>query len=105
MGTTNSLIGLFYDRSIGGEGGSSGDAIETALRRLDSQRSQLEELWESRKVRLEAGLQLDLFERDVEDVRQSGLLSKDSCFKLNPSFYCSPGEPRAGYMGGTNIRR
>ena len=59
---------MIFSGVVGGDDGGSADSVEAALHRLDRQRNDLEELWESRKVRLEAGLQLSHFERDVGDV-------------------------------------
>lgn len=43
-------------------------AIEAALDRLSKQRSDLEELWNTRKLRLDLCLRLRLFERDALEV-------------------------------------
>lgn len=44
-------------------------AVEAALDRLTKQRSDLEELWAARKLRLDLCLRLRLFERDALEVR------------------------------------
>lgn len=44
-------------------------AVESALDRLAKQRSDLEELWAARKLRLDLCLRLRLFERDALEVR------------------------------------
>lgn len=44
------------------------EALEAAMRTLERQRNELEELWESRKLKLDLCLQLRLFERDALDV-------------------------------------
>lgn len=43
-------------------------AVEAALDRLSKQRSDLEELWSARKLRLDLGLRLRVFERDALEV-------------------------------------
>lgn len=43
-------------------------AVESALDRLAKQRSDLEELWAARKLRLDLCLRLRLFERDALEV-------------------------------------
>lgn len=43
-------------------------AVEAALDRLAKQRSDLEELWSARKLRLDLCLRLRLFERDALEV-------------------------------------
>jgi triple functional domain protein len=45
------------------------EALEAAMRTLEKQRLELEELWEMRKLKLDLCLQLRLFERDALDVR------------------------------------
>lgn len=45
------------------------EALEAALRTLERQRNELEELWESRKLKLDLCLQLRLFERDALEVK------------------------------------
>ena len=44
------------------------EALEAAMRTLERQRNELEELWESRKLKLDLCLQLRLFERDALEV-------------------------------------
>lgn len=44
-------------------------AVEAAIDRLSKQRSDLEELWAARKLRLDLSLRLRLFERDALEVR------------------------------------
>ncbi|CAL8069824.1 unnamed protein product [Orchesella dallaii] len=44
------------------------EALEAALRTLERQRNELEELWESRKLKLDLCLQLRLFERDALEI-------------------------------------
>lgn len=46
------------------------EALEAALRTLERQRNELEELWESRKLKLDLCLQLRLFERDALEVKK-----------------------------------
>lgn len=60
---------IFPFRSIG-EMDSTGSvsAVESALDRLAKQRSDLEELWAARKLRLDLCLRLRLFERDALEV-------------------------------------
>lgn len=43
-------------------------AVEAAIDRLSKQRSDLEELWSARKLRLDLCLRLRLFERDALEV-------------------------------------
>lgn len=43
-------------------------AVESALDRLNKQREELEELWNTRKLRLDLCLRLRLFERDALEV-------------------------------------
>ena len=43
-------------------------AVESALDRLNKQREELEELWATRKLRLDLCLRLRLFERDALEV-------------------------------------
>lgn len=49
-------------------------AVEAALDRLAKQRSDLEELWSARKLRLDLCLRLRLFERDALEVNYEILL-------------------------------
>lgn len=64
-----SIITPIFCRSIG-EMDSTGSvsAVEAALDRLSKQRSDLEELWSARKLRLDMCLRLRLFERDALEV-------------------------------------
>ena len=45
------------------------EALESAMRTLEKQRLELEEIWETRKLKLDLCLQLRLFERDALEVR------------------------------------
>lgn len=45
-------------------------AIEASLERLNKQRSELEELWAMRKMKLDLYLKLRLFERDALEVNK-----------------------------------
>lgn len=47
-------------------------AVEAALDRLAKQRSDLEELWAARKLRLDLCLRLRIFERDALEVNKRG---------------------------------
>lgn len=47
------------------------EALEAAMRTLDKQRLELEEIWETRKLKLDLCLQLRLFERDALEVRMT----------------------------------
>lgn len=67
------LFSLLFDyRAVGltGEMDSTGSvaAVESALDRLSKQREELEELWATRKMRLDLCLRLRLFERDALEV-------------------------------------
>lgn len=45
-------------------------AVESALDRINKQREELEELWATRKLKLDLCLRLRLFERDALEVRR-----------------------------------
>lgn len=55
------------------------EALEAAMRTLEKQRLELEEIWEMRKLKLDLCLQLRLFERDALEVT-------DGPFVLLPTF-------------------
>jgi hypothetical protein len=59
------------------------EALEAAMRTLEKQRLELEEIWETRKLKLDLCLQLRLFERDALEVRGK---ETDGSFLL--SFKC-----------------
>lgn len=46
------------------------EALEAAMRTLEKQRQELEEIWETRKLKLDLCLQLRLFERDALEVKR-----------------------------------
>jgi hypothetical protein len=45
-------------------------AVESTLERLGQQREELEQLWSTRRLRLDLCLQLRLFERDALEVSE-----------------------------------
>lgn len=69
------LLYIFYSSSSGltmeTDNTGSFEALEAALRTLERQRNELEELWESRKLKLDLCLQLRLFERDALEVKKT----------------------------------
>lgn len=58
-------------------------AVEAALDRLAKQRGDLEELWATRKMRLDLCLRLRLFERDALEVNTSFNLFDNYLRQLN----------------------
>lgn len=64
----DSMLHLIH-RAIGDmDSTGSISAVEAALDRLAKQRSDLEELWAARKLRLDLSLRLRIFERDALEV-------------------------------------
>jgi len=51
------------------DGAGSVAAVETTVERITKQREELEQLWASRKLKLDLCLRLRLFERDALEVR------------------------------------
>lgn len=50
-------------------------AVDAALERLNKQRLELEQLWATRKLKLDLCLRLRIFERDALEVRAHTLLN------------------------------
>jgi hypothetical protein len=61
-------------------------AVESTLERLGQQREELEQLWSTRRLRLDLCLQLRLFERDALEVsehRESNRTKREIAFFLS----------------------
>lgn len=65
-------------------------AVEAALDRLAKQRSDLEELWAARKLRLDLCLRLRIFERDALEVNHLTLFQQYSYILTLTLYRCHP---------------
>jgi len=66
------MINLCSGSGLAMESDTTGslEALDVALRTLERQRNELEDLLESRKMKLDLSLQLRMFERDALEVQK-----------------------------------